>query len=169
MFCNILRRTLTSFHTTPCSHIPPRCCATKTLLTVDTCKRTFTSTSVLVTNPHDDVQLIDTGGKNLGIMSYMLAEERAKMAKLFLLKLSESKGVEIYKLVDGMYRTKQERVAEEVKKKELLKKELTEKCEQMKQKELQLSMTIEDHDLQIRVKQAQKFIGTNCLLTLIVK
>ena len=96
-----------------------------------------------------EVRVIGTNGEQLGIMSSREANDLAEKAGLDLVKISPSAVPPVCKIMDyGKYlfdKTKRE-------------KEQRKNQKIVELKEVQLSMTIEQHDIDIKAKHATKFL-----------
>ena len=96
-----------------------------------------------------EVRVVDQNGAQLGIMSthqaLLLAEER----QLDLVKIAPQARPPVCKLMDyGKYRFEQSKREREIRKNQKV----------ITVKEVRLSATIEDHDIDVRVKNAIKFL-----------
>lgn len=106
-----------------------------------------------------EVRLIAADGEQLGIMSLESANELAHEKGLDLCCLNSSAKPAVCKLMDyGKYRYEQIKKEKEQRKNQKI----------VELKEIQLSLTIDKHDVEYRVKQAQKFLqgGDKIKLTL---
>ena len=96
-----------------------------------------------------EVRLVGANGEQLGIMSAKEANEIADKEGLDLVKISPSANPPVCKIMDyGKYlfdKTKRE-------------KEQRKNQKIVELKEVQLSMTIEQHDIDIKAKHATKFL-----------
>ena len=96
-----------------------------------------------------EVRLIDENGEMVGIVSIDEALARAEQADLDLVNISPNAAPPVCKILDyGKYRYEQQ------------KKEKTAKKNQhvTEIKEIRLSASIEDHDVQVKAKTAMKFL-----------
>lgn len=85
----------------------------------------------------------------LGVMSPTLALEKAQEAGLDLVEISPNTEPPICKILDyGKYKYEQQKKAAEARKKQ----------KTIEIKELKIRPSIEDHDLQIKLKAAKKFL-----------
>lgn len=96
-----------------------------------------------------EVRLVDEEGKQLGVLTFgeamILAEER----NLDLVNMSPTQVPPVCRLLDyGKYRFDMIKKEKEAKKNQ----------KQTEMKEVWLSMTIEEHDLNVKAKQAEKFL-----------
>ncbi len=97
----------------------------------------------------NEVRVVGANGEQLGIMSSKAANEIAEKEGLDLVKISPSANPPVCKIMDyGKYlfdKTKRE-------------KEQRKNQKIVELKEVQLSMTIEQHDIDIKAKNATKFL-----------
>ena len=86
----------------------------------------------------------------IGVMTPRDALEKAQDAGLDLVEISPNAEPPICKILDyGKYKYEQQKKAAEAKKKQKI----------VELKELKIRPSIEDHDLQVKLKAARKFIG----------
>lgn len=107
-----------------------------------------------------EVRLIDNNGEQLGVVPYKEALQKAIDLDLDLIAISPTAQPMVCKIMDyGKYRF------------ELIKKEKEAKKKQKTVilKEVQLSPNIEEHDIQIKVNRAIKFLQEDCKLRVVVK
>lgn len=96
-----------------------------------------------------EVRLIDSDGTMLGIMSSRDAQKIADEKKLDLVKISPNANPPVCKILDyGKYRYEMQKREKEAKKKQ----------KTMEVKEVRLSPYIESHDLNVKAKNASKFL-----------
>ena len=96
-----------------------------------------------------EVRLISATGEQLGILSTREALERAAEADLDLVKISPTANPPVCKLMDyGKYRFEQSKREKEARKNQKV----------ISVKEVRLSPTIEEHDMQVRVRDCVKFL-----------
>lgn len=96
-----------------------------------------------------ELRVIDTDGTQLGIMSLKEAVNLAAERKLDLVKIAPKAKPPVCKILDyGKYKY-------ELQKKE---KEARKKQKTMQVKEIRLSTFIEDHDVEVKAKNAAKFL-----------
>jgi len=96
-----------------------------------------------------EVRLIATDGSQLGVMSAKDAQRMAREQNLDLVKIAPKANPPVCKIIDyGKFRYEQAK-----KEKEARKKQTT-----MSVKEVRLSPNIEQHDINTKMKHAQKFI-----------
>ena len=95
------------------------------------------------------MRLIDENGQQLGIVSGYEAQQMADKKELELVKISPTAVPPVCKIMDyGKYRF------EAIKKE----KEARKNQKTVEMKEMRLSMTIDDHDLEVKAKQVRKFL-----------
>ena len=95
------------------------------------------------------MRLIDENGQQLGIVSGYEAQQMADQKELDLVKISPTAVPPVCKIMDyGKYRF------EAIKKE----KEARKNQKTVEMKEMRLSMTIDDHDLEVKAKQVRKFL-----------
>ena len=96
-----------------------------------------------------EVRVIGTNGEQLGIMSAREANELADKAGLDLVKISPSAVPPVCRIMDyGKYAFDKAKREKEQRKNQKI----------VELKEVQLSMTIEQHDIDIKAKNARKFL-----------
>ena len=96
-----------------------------------------------------EVRVIDQDGGQLGIMSTRQALQLAEEHQLDLVKIAPQAKPPVCKLMDyGKYRFEQSKKEREIRKNQKV----------IEVKEVRLSATIEDHDIDVRVKNAVKFL-----------
>ena len=96
-----------------------------------------------------EVRLIDENGTQLGIVNGLAAQRLADEKELDLVKISPMAVPPVCKIMDyGKFRFEQIKKEKEAKK--------NQKVQEMK--EMWLSMTIDDHDLEVKAKQVHKFL-----------
>lgn len=96
-----------------------------------------------------EVRLIDENGNQLGIVNIRDAQHLADERSLDLVKISPNSNPPVCKLMDyGKYRFEMSKKEREIKKNQKI----------METKEVRLSATIEDHDIDVRYRQAVKFL-----------
>ncbi len=95
------------------------------------------------------VRVIDTEGAQLGIMSPSEALQIARERDLDLVLVSDKADPPVCRVVDyGKYKFEQEKKAREAKKKQ----------HTSEVKEVKMRYKIEDHDYQVRLSQAERFL-----------
>ena len=95
------------------------------------------------------VLVIDKDGKQLGVMSSMQANQIAEQQGLDLLCVAPQARPPVCKILDyGKHRFEQQKKAKEAKKNQQI----------IDIKEVQLSPSIGDHDLMVKVKRAREFL-----------
>lgn len=96
-----------------------------------------------------EVRVVDQNGEQLGVMSSRQALELAEERQLDLVKIAPTARPPVCKLMDyGKYRFEQSKREREIRKNQKV----------VTIKEVRLSATIEDHDIEVREKQAIKFL-----------
>ncbi|TNE32581.1 MAG: translation initiation factor IF-3 [Alphaproteobacteria bacterium] len=96
-----------------------------------------------------EVRLIDAEGEMLGVVTLEDALARASDAGLDLLEVSPNAAPPVCKLIDyGKYRYEQQKKANIARKKQKI----------IQLKELKMRPTIEEHDYQVKMKAARKFL-----------
>ena len=96
-----------------------------------------------------EIRLIGEDGQQLGIMSSREAMKIAREAELDLVKIAPQAKPPVCKIMDyGKYRFEQSKREREIRKNQKV----------IEVKEVRLSATIEDHDVDVRVKNAIKFL-----------
>ena len=96
-----------------------------------------------------EVQVIDSEGKNLGILTTHKASEIAKQAGLDLIEISPNANPPVCKIIDvGKYRYGLQKKANKNKKKQKV----------VNLKEIKLRPVTEIHDYNFKIKNAQKFL-----------
>ncbi|NLD83862.1 MAG: translation initiation factor IF-3 [Clostridiales bacterium] len=96
-----------------------------------------------------EVRLVDQNGTQLGVMSSRQALELAEEQQLDLVKIAPQAKPPVCKLMDyGKYRFEQSKREREIRKNQKV----------ISLKEVRLSATIEDHDLDVRYRNAVRFL-----------
>jgi len=96
-----------------------------------------------------EIRVIGENGEQLGVMSVKEALKLAKEAELDLVKIAPTAKPPVCKIIDyGKYRYEQARKEKEAKKKQKI----------VSIKEIRVSLTIEEHDIDIKAKNARKFL-----------
>ena len=96
-----------------------------------------------------EVRVIDEQGEQLGIMPTVQALKLAEEQQLDLVKIAPNAKPPVCKLMNyGKYRFEQSKKEKEIKKNQKV----------VETKEVRLSATIEDHDIDVRYRQAVKFL-----------
>ena len=96
-----------------------------------------------------EVRLIDQDGEQLGVMPTRQALELAEEKQLDLVKIAPQARPPVCKLMDyGRYRFEQSKREREIRKNQKI----------ITIKEVRLSATIEDHDVDVKYKNAVKFL-----------
>jgi len=96
-----------------------------------------------------EVRVVDQNGEQLGVMPIRQALNLAEEQQLDLVKIAPQAKPPVCKLMDyGKYRFEQSKREREIRKNQKV----------IEVKEVRLSATIEDHDVDVRVKNAVKFL-----------
>lgn len=96
-----------------------------------------------------EVRVVDQNGEQLGVMPTRQALEMAEEKQLDLVKIAPQARPPVCKLMDyGKYRFEQSKREREIRKNQKV----------ITIKEVRLSATIEDHDIEVRQRQAIKFL-----------
>lgn len=96
------------------------------------------------------VRLIDEAGEMLGVMSIRDALYKAYQAGLDLLEISPNAVPPVCKITDyGKFKYEQQKKANEARKKQKV----------VEIKEIKVRPNIDDHDYEVKMKQAKSFIG----------
>ena len=96
-----------------------------------------------------EVRVVDQNGEQLGVMPIRQALEMAEEQQLDLVKIAPQAKPPVCKIMDyGKYRFEQSKREREIRKNQKV----------IEVKEVRLSATIEDHDVDVRVKNAVKFL-----------
>lgn len=97
----------------------------------------------------DKIRLVDHNGEMIGIVSVVEGIERAKNVGLDLIEVSPNAVPPVCKILDyGKYKYEQQKKKNEAKKKQKV----------IEIKEIKLRPVIGEHDYQIKLKQARKFL-----------
>ncbi len=96
-----------------------------------------------------EVRVIDQNGEQLGIMNTMAALQLAEERQLDLVKIAPQAKPPVCKIMDyGKYRFEQSKREREIRKNQKI----------IVIKEVQLSATIEEHDIDVKFRAAEKFL-----------
>lgn len=96
-----------------------------------------------------EVRVVDQNGEQLGVMPIRQALEMAEEAQLDLVKIAPQARPPVCKIMDyGKYRFEQSKKEREFRKNQKV----------ITVKEVRLSATIEDHDIDVKLKNAIKFL-----------
>lgn len=96
-----------------------------------------------------EVRVVSDSGEQLGIMHRLDAQKKADESGLDLVLISPNANPPVCKIMDyGKYRFEQAKREKEAKKKQSV----------IELKEVRLSPTIEEHDVNVRIKNALKFL-----------
>lgn len=97
-----------------------------------------------------EVRVITDEGEDLGVMSIQEANEKALDIGLDLVEVSPNMSPPVCKILDyGKYRYEQQKKANAARKKQKI----------VETKELKFRPTIEEHDYQVKMKNAHKFLA----------
>lgn len=98
-----------------------------------------------------EIRLIDENGEMIGVVSVDEGIKRARAAGLDLVEISPTAKPPVCKVLDyGKYKYEQQKKAHEAKKKQKI----------VHIKEVKLRPNIDDHDLEIKLKQVNKFLDS---------
>jgi translation initiation factor IF-3 len=112
-------------------------------------RRPTTSPNINERIRYPKVRLIDVDGTQLGIMSPREALALAQEKELDLVLISEKADPPVCRIMDyGKYKFQQEKKAREAKKKQ----------QTIEVKEVKMRYKIDEHDYQVRVNQAKRFL-----------
>ncbi len=96
-----------------------------------------------------EVRLLDANGEQLGIYSVKIAQEKADALNLDLVKISPKANPPVCKIMDySKYKFDQAKKAKEARKKQKV----------VDVKEIRLSPNIDKHDVEVKAKNAMKFL-----------
>lgn len=96
------------------------------------------------------VRLIDEDGEQVGVVALDKAKERAEETGLDLVEVAAQARPPVVKIMDwGKYRYEQQKKAREARKNQ----------HQVEVKEVQLRPRTDDHDFEVKLKRARRFIG----------
>ena len=96
-----------------------------------------------------EIRLIDSDGSQVGVISARDAQKMANEQKLDLVKISPNAQPPVCKIMDyGKYKYELQKKDKEAKKKQKI----------VTMKEIRLSPNIEEHDLQVKANNANKFL-----------
>ena len=97
-----------------------------------------------------EVRLINQNGENLGVVSIMQALNMAQDTGLDLLEISPTAKPPVCKIMDyGKWKYEEQKKQAEIKKSQKI----------IETKEIKLRPNIEEHDFQVKIKAANKFIA----------
>ncbi|MCR4576501.1 MAG: translation initiation factor IF-3 [Clostridiales bacterium] len=100
-----------------------------------------------------EVRVVNENGEQLGIMPTVQALRLAEEKQLDLVNIAPAAKPPVCKLMDyGKYRFEQGKREKEIRKNQKI----------IETKEVRLSATIEDHDIDVRFRQAAKFLQDGC-------
>lgn len=96
------------------------------------------------------MRLIDEDGEQVGVVNLEAAKERAAEAQLDLVEVAAQARPPVVKIMDwGKYRYEQQKKAREARKNQT----------QVEVKEVQLRPRTDDHDFEVKLKRARRFLG----------
>ena len=96
------------------------------------------------------VRLIDEDGEQVGVVALDKAKERAAESGLDLVEVAAQARPPVVKIMDwGKYRYEQQKKAREARKNQ----------HQVEVKEVQLRPRTDDHDFEVKLKRARRFLG----------
>lgn len=96
------------------------------------------------------MRLIDEDGEQVGVVNLETAKERAAEAQLDLVEVAAQARPPVVKIMDwGKYRYEQQKKAREARKNQT----------QVEVKEVQLRPRTDDHDFEVKLKRARRFLG----------
>lgn len=105
----------------------------------------------LQTNIKNKIRVIDEDGNQIGLMSSAEALQLAESRKLDLVKIAPLATPPVYKIMNyGKFKFNQSKKLKESKKSQKV----------MSMKEIRLSLAINDHDLNTKIKNAIKFLSS---------
>ena len=124
---------------------------------------TFTSRSIPILKEQNinqeissnQVQLISSDGKNLGIVNTSFALYQANIQNLDLVQIAYKDGTPICQILEySKFKYEQQKKQKEAKKKQL----------KIIQKEIRLSPRIEEHDIKIKISKISELIAENAIV-----
>jgi translation initiation factor IF-3 len=106
------------------------------------------------------VRLVDADGEQVGVVSLDEAKERAREAALDLVEVAARARPPVVKIMDwGKYRYEQQKKAREARKNQ----------HQTEVKEVQLRPRTDDHDFEVKLKRARRFLGEGNLVRVVLR
>lgn len=106
------------------------------------------------------VRLIDADGEQVGVVSLDTAKERAREADLDLVEVAARARPPVVKIMDwGKYRYEQQKKAREARKNQ----------HQTEIKEVQLRPRTDDHDFDVKLKRARRFLEEGNLVRVVLR
>lgn len=106
------------------------------------------------------VRLVDADGEQVGVVALDEAKERAREAGLDLVEVAARARPPVVKIMDwGKYRYEQQKKAREARKNQ----------HQTEVKEVQLRPRTDDHDFDVKLKRARRFLGEGNLVRVVLR
>lgn len=106
------------------------------------------------------MRLVDADGEQVGVVSLDEAKERARDAGLDLVEVAARARPPVVKIMDwGKYRYEQQKKAREARKNQ----------HQTEVKEVQLRPRTDDHDFDVKLKRARRFLGEGNLVRVVLR
>lgn len=106
------------------------------------------------------VRLIDSDGEQLGIVSLEDARNRAAEAELDLVEVAAQARPPVVKIMDwGRHRYEQQKKEREARKNQ----------QTVEVKEVQLRPRTDDHDFEVKLKRARKFLGEGNVVRIVLR
>lgn len=106
------------------------------------------------------VRLIGADGEQVGVVSLDQAREMAQQAQLDLVEVAAQARPPVVKVMDwGKYRYEQQKKAREAKKKQ----------HTVELKEVQLRPRTDDHDFDVKLKRARRFLGEGNVVRVVLR
>lgn len=106
------------------------------------------------------VRLIDADGEQVGVVSLDVAKERAREAELDLVEVAARARPPVVKIMDwGKYRYEQQKKTREARKNQ----------HQTDVKEVQLRPRTDDHDFDVKLKRARRFLEEGNLVRVVLR
>jgi translation initiation factor IF-3 len=106
------------------------------------------------------VRLVDADGEQVGVVALDEAKERARDAGLDLVEVAARARPPVVKIMDwGKYRYEQQKKAREARKNQ----------HQTEVKEVQLRPRTDDHDFDVKLKRARRFLGEGNLVRVVLR
>jgi len=106
------------------------------------------------------VRLIDPDGEQIGVVALEKAKEEAAEHDLDLVEVAPNARPPVVKIMDwGRYRYEQQKKAQEARKNQ----------KTVEVKEVQLRPRTEDHDFQVKLRRARRFLGEGNVVRVVVR
>jgi translation initiation factor IF-3 len=106
------------------------------------------------------VRLVDADGEQIGVVSIDTAREKAAERNLDLVEVAPRARPPVVKIMDwGRYRYEQQKKARESRKKQ----------HTVEVKEVQLRPRTDDHDFDVKLKRARRFLGEGNVVRVVVR